>query len=59
MGRGTIDFAAALAALADAGYRGVYSLELETRDVANDDRARVAHESADLITAAHPEKGTA
>ncbi|WP_347346302.1 sugar phosphate isomerase/epimerase [Microbacterium sp.] len=59
VGRGTIDFAAALAALADAGYRGVYSLELETRDVANDDRARVAHESADLITAAHPEKGTA
>jgi sugar phosphate isomerase/epimerase len=35
---GSVDFPGAIAALADAGYAGHFALELETRDVADEDR---------------------
>lgn len=59
IGNGTVDFSAALGALARSGYEGVFSLELETRDVENEHRARVARETAELISAIHSSKGTA
>jgi sugar phosphate isomerase/epimerase len=59
VGNGVVDFAASITALHAVGYRGAYSLELETRDVADDDRARVARETAEYISAIHSSKGTA
>lgn len=59
VGNGTVDFAAALAALARNGYQGVFSLELETRDVENEHRARAAREAAEYISDLHSSKGTA
>ena len=38
VGHGSVDFAAGLKALADAGYAGHFSLELETRDITHDQR---------------------
>lgn len=48
-GNGDADFESGLAALRAQGYRGAYSLELETDDVANEDRPRSAAASARLI----------
>jgi sugar phosphate isomerase/epimerase len=38
VGNGQVDFALGLKALAHAGYRGHFSLELETRDITHDER---------------------
>ncbi len=51
LGNGEADFAAGLAALADADYAGRFSLELETRDVTNDERPTATARAADLVTA--------
>jgi sugar phosphate isomerase/epimerase len=50
IGRGVIDFADLVDALAEIGYTGDLSLELETRDVANDDRAETAVQAAQFIS---------
>ena len=36
VGRGQVDFARGLQALADAGYAGHFALELDTRAITND-----------------------
>lgn len=51
VGRGTVDFATGLKALADAGFAGHFSLELETRDVTNDRRPAAAAAAGHLISA--------
>jgi sugar phosphate isomerase/epimerase len=38
IGNGDVDFADTAAALAEIGYTGKFSLELETRDIENDER---------------------
>ena len=45
VGNGTVDFAHGLKALADAGYPGHFSLELETRDITHDERPAAAARS--------------
>jgi sugar phosphate isomerase/epimerase len=50
IGNGQADFAAGLKALADKGYTGHFSLELETRDVTNEERPAAAARSANFIT---------
>jgi sugar phosphate isomerase/epimerase len=50
IGRGVIDFADLVDALSEIGYTGDLSLELETRDVANDDRAETALQAAQFIS---------
>jgi len=50
VGRGRVDFAAGLKALADAGYIGQFALELETRDITNDQRPSATAEAAQLIS---------
>lgn len=50
IGNGTVDFADAVAALSEIGYDGAYSLELETRDVANEDRAETALQAGRYIS---------
>lgn len=42
IGNGQVDFADSVAALAEIDYDGKYSLELETRDVADDERPEAA-----------------
>lgn len=53
VGNGQVDFARGLKALAGAGYAGHFSLELETRDITDDERpaatARAAHLISELI----------
>lgn len=49
-GNGEVDFAAAIAALAAAGYRGAFSLELETADVADAERPAAARRAGQLIS---------
>lgn len=49
-GNGDVDFAAALAALADAGYAGDFSLELETADVTDAERPDAALRAGRLIS---------
>lgn len=51
VGRGTVDFRIGLKALADAGFAGHFSLELETRDVTNDQRPSATAAAAQLISA--------
>jgi sugar phosphate isomerase/epimerase len=51
IGRGVVDFEDLAKALGELGYTGDLSLELETRDTANDDRATVARNSAEYISA--------
>jgi sugar phosphate isomerase/epimerase len=51
IGRGEVDFAAGIAALRNIGYTGRLALELETRDVADRDRADVAQSAAEYISA--------
>jgi len=53
VGRGDVDFASGLKALAAGGYTGHFALELETRDITDDQRpaatANAAHFISDLI----------
>jgi sugar phosphate isomerase/epimerase len=50
VGRGTVDFSAGLKILADAGFAGHFSLELETRDVTDDQRPAAAAAAGHLIS---------
>jgi sugar phosphate isomerase/epimerase len=50
VGNGDVDFAHGLKALADAGYDGHFSLELETRDITHDERPVAAAAAGHLIT---------
>ena len=50
VGRGEVDFAGGLKALADTGYAGHFALELETRDVTDDQRPAATAEAAQLIS---------
>lgn len=50
IGNGGADFAGGLKRLAADGYTGHFSLELETRDVTNDDRPAAAAKAASFIT---------
>lgn len=50
IGRGVVDFAAAIRALTAAGYTGHYSLELETRDIDDAERPAEAGRAGHYIT---------
>lgn len=50
VGNGQVDFANGLKALADAGYAGHFSLELETRDITNDQRPAATVAAGQLIS---------
>jgi len=50
VGNGQVDFARGLKALADAGYPGHFTLELQTRDVTNDERPQATSGAAQLIS---------
>jgi sugar phosphate isomerase/epimerase len=50
IGAGAVDFAGGLEALADKGYTGHFSLELETRDVADDERPAASARAAGYIS---------
>jgi sugar phosphate isomerase/epimerase len=50
IGNGQADFAAGLKSLADKGYTGRFSLELETRDVGHDERPAAAAAAAAFIS---------
>lgn len=54
IGRGHVDFAGVIGALTEHGYTGRYVLELETHDVAEEDRATAAGRARDAITALLP-----
>jgi sugar phosphate isomerase/epimerase len=51
VGSGHVDFARGIKQLASAGYRGHFSLELETRDVTDDQRPAATANAARLISA--------
>jgi len=50
VGNGQVDFARGLKALAAAGYAGHFTLELQTRDVTNDERPQATARAAQLIS---------
>ena len=50
IGNGAVDFAAGLAALDAAGYRGHFTLELETRDITHEERPAAAGKAAAYIS---------
>ena len=50
IGKGDVDFADAASALAEIGYTGKFSLELETRDVDNDERPQAALKAGRYIS---------
>jgi sugar phosphate isomerase/epimerase len=50
VGTGAVDFGRGLKALADAGYHGHFSLELETRDISDDHRPEATAAAAHLIS---------
>ena len=50
VGRGVVDFARGVKALADKAYAGHFALELETRDVTNDQRPAATAAAAQLIS---------
>lgn len=50
IGSGLTDFAGGLRSLAEQGYTGHFSLELETRDVTHDERPAAAAKAASFIT---------
>jgi sugar phosphate isomerase/epimerase len=50
VGNGSVDFGRGLKALADAGYHGHFSLELETRDLTDDARPAAAIAAAQYIS---------
>ncbi|MFV0452547.1 MAG: sugar phosphate isomerase/epimerase family protein [Propioniciclava sp.] len=61
IGNGEVDFPAGIRALLDGGYRGFFSLELETDDVAESDRpaaALAAGETIGAVIAAHEPENT-
>lgn len=51
VGNGDVDFGRGLKELTTAGYRGHFSLELETRDITNDQRPSAAAAAGDVISA--------
>ncbi len=51
VGNGAVDFGRGLKALADSGYQGHFSLELETRDITHDERPAAAAQAGQLISA--------
>lgn len=51
IGNGRVDFADTVAALHGIGYTGAYSLELETRDVTDEQRPAAAQRAAQYISA--------
>jgi len=50
VGNGAVDFARGLKALADAGFAGHFALELETRDITDDERPTATAHAAQLIS---------
>lgn len=50
VGRGQVDFAATVEALAAIGYDGRFALELETRDITNDERPAAARAAGAFIS---------
>ena len=50
IGNGSADFAGGLQALAESGYTGHFALELETRDISNDERPEAAARAGAFIT---------
>ena len=50
VGNGEVDFGRGLKALADAGYQGHFSLELETRDITHDQRPDATVTAGHLIS---------
>ena len=50
IGNGQVNFADAIAALEQSGFNGAYSLELETRDVSDDDRPVAALQAGRYIS---------
>ncbi|MEV3903186.1 sugar phosphate isomerase/epimerase [Mycobacterium sp. NPDC050551] len=50
VGRGDVDFAGGLKVLADTGYAGHFALELETRDITDDERPAATAEAAQYIS---------
>jgi sugar phosphate isomerase/epimerase len=50
IGNGHVDFAAGLRALAEQGYAGHFSLELETRDTEHEERPAAAAKAASFIS---------
>lgn len=50
VGRGDVDFGRGLKRLADAGYSGHFALELETRDITDDQRPHATVHAAQLIS---------
>jgi sugar phosphate isomerase/epimerase len=50
VGNGAVDFARGLQTLADRGYRGHFALELETRDIGDDERPTVAAQAGYIIS---------
>jgi sugar phosphate isomerase/epimerase len=50
VGNGQVDFADTATALAEIGYEGKFSLELETRDISNDERPRAALKAGRYIS---------
>ncbi|MBT1004121.1 sugar phosphate isomerase/epimerase [Paenarthrobacter sp. DKR-5] len=50
IGNGAVDFPAGLRALADAGYAGHFSMELETRDLSHEERPAAAAKAASFVT---------
>ena len=50
VGNGQVDFARGLKALADAGYPGHFTLELETHDITNGQRPAASARAAQLIS---------
>lgn len=50
VGNGRVDFARGFKQLAAADYHGHFSLELETRDISNDQRPAATAKAAQLIS---------
>ncbi|MBB3751991.1 sugar phosphate isomerase/epimerase [Mycolicibacterium sp. BK634] len=50
VGNGAVDFGRGLKALADAGYSGHFALELETRDIGDDERPAAAIRAGHVIS---------
>jgi sugar phosphate isomerase/epimerase len=50
VGRGSVDFAQGLKALTDVGYSGHFALELETRDITDQERPAATAAAAQLIS---------
>jgi sugar phosphate isomerase/epimerase len=49
IGNGAVDFAAGISALANAGYSGHFTLELETRDITDQERPAATAKAAAYI----------